>query len=112
MWILGNRPLALTVTAVVSAAWWATSAWASPIFNETFSYSDGELVAVSGGNWASTGTTDSNFVQSRKLFIDDVSNGKDYTRSIGGPLTTGIVYGGFTLNVSNTDGPSSSTADP
>jgi hypothetical protein len=108
----GKRSSAIVLAVAMSAAAWMNTAQGA-IFSDTFSYADGELVAVSGGNWASTGTTDSDFVQSGKLFIDDLTAGKDYSRSLGGAITTGIVYAGFTLNVSNTDGPSSaSTTDP
>lgn len=105
-----RRCVAIALTIVLFAV--SPARLSAAIFTETFSYADGELVGVSGGNWAATGTTDSNFVQSGKLFIDDVTSGKDYTRSLGGAITSGIVYAGFDLNVSNTDGPSGSTLDP
>lgn len=106
MYKLGNRLIAIAMAAGLVT--WMNVAHAA-IFTETYSYADGELATVSGGNWINhSGTVDSQIVTSGVLSMND--NGtRDYNRSFTS-VTTGSLYAGFDLTVSDVDGPTSSSA--
>jgi hypothetical protein len=96
-----KRLIALAVAAVCAAS--ASPALAALIYNETFSYPDGQLTTVSGGLWVNhSGTGTFIPVTSGKITLSQGAGSReDVHRDFGSTLAAGgVIYAGFDVSVS------------
>ena len=105
---------ALLLASLLGAGFSATSASAAVLISDDFSYSDGAISSVSGGNWTIHSGTDSGAtalnITSGQAVInqgDTHSSGADANRLFAGPTTfdpatdnTSKLYSSFTVNFS------------
>src|SRR5438874_3841030 len=105
---MSRKAQAALLTAALAAMGSFSTARASVLLTEPFSYADGALETVSGGLWEINSGTGSKQVVSGQLVIDDNTT-SDYQRQFdaGQTVTTGAVYASYTVNFSSADPPSS-----
>lgn len=103
-----NKTLLTTICLVSAATGGSISA---QILSESFTYADGNLTAVSGGNWANfSGTGTFIPVSSGVVSLNGGSGSReDVTRALGSAYTSGSLFASFSVSLTGGTAPTTGT---